>query len=141
MSEKISGEMYRHIRLCIDSYEHGVPVGRYYHPSLGEDGCVFLSLTQLLVGVEELLDSIQFPQSFTAKHSFSRAAEPRMGGGAAAEKTQQGALATFQIRMLFRQHTSWQGSVTWVEGGSEETFRSVLELILLIDSALGGCNA
>ena len=31
---------------------------------------------------------------------------------------------------------NWQGSVTWVEGKREQSFRSVLELILLIDSAL-----
>ena len=36
------------------------------------------------------------------------------------------------------QDASWQGSVTWLEQGQEESFRSVLELILLLDSALSG---
>ena len=52
---------------------------------------------------------------------------------------QKGKKATFLIRILFRQHASWQGSVTWLEGGGEQTFRSVMELIHLMDSALGGC--
>ena len=53
--------------------------------------------------------------------------------------TRTGAKATFVVRVLFRQHTSWQGSVAWLEGHNEETFRSVLELVMLMDSALGGC--
>jgi len=39
-------------------------------------------------------------------------------------------------RILFRQNASWQGSVVWVEGRQEERFRSALELVLLMDSAL-----
>lgn len=38
--------------------------------------------------------------------------------------------------MIFRQHTSWQGVVIWLEQQMEQSFRSVLELILLMDSAL-----
>ena len=45
---------------------------------------------------------------------------------------------TFAVRILFRQNASWQGSVTWLEGNREESFRSVLELIFLMDSALSG---
>ena len=40
------------------------------------------------------------------------------------------------MRILFRQNASWQGSVTWLEGGRDESFRSVLELLLLMHSAL-----
>jgi hypothetical protein len=45
-------------------------------------------------------------------------------------------LSTFAVRVMFRQNASWQGSVTWVEGKREEQFRSVLELLLLVKSAL-----
>ena len=47
-----------------------------------------------------------------------------------------GALATFAVRLIFRQNASWQGSITWLEGEAEQSFRSVLELTLLMDSAL-----
>jgi hypothetical protein len=40
------------------------------------------------------------------------------------------------VRVLFRQNASWQGSLTWLEEGKEESFRSVLELLLLMHSAL-----
>ena len=49
----------------------------------------------------------------------------------------RGALASFSIRLLFRQNASWQGILTWIEGGQEQYFRSVLELVLLMDNALG----
>ena len=48
----------------------------------------------------------------------------------------EGKLGTFALRVLFRQNASWQGSVTWLEENREESFRSALELIWLIDSAL-----
>ena len=50
--------------------------------------------------------------------------------------SETGKLATFVIRLMFRQHASWQGSATWVEARAEEPFRSVLELILMIDGAI-----
>ena len=34
------------------------------------------------------------------------------------------------------QAQSWQGKVQWIEGQKEETFRSVLELITLLDSVV-----
>ena len=132
------GEALRTIRLCIDSYNNGVPTGRYYHPGMEEEACAFHSLAQFLVGAEELMDEANFPQSFTSKRSF--APLPETKPGLTDESSQSGKLATFAIRIMFRQHASWQGSVTWVEGKGEQTFRSVLELVLLLDSALGGCR-
>ena len=131
------GEAYRTIRLCVDSYERGVPTGRYYHPGMENEAHPFQSLMQFLSGAEDLMDEANFPQSFTAKRVFAPLPETKPN---AVEASQTGQLATFVIRIMFRQHASWQGSVTWLEGGAEQTFRSVLELILLLDSALGGCR-
>lgn len=138
MSKK-SGEPYRSIRLCVDSYEHGELKGCYYHRSLEGGSRRFESLSQFLIGAENLADSANFPQAFTAKRSFERPSD-MTSGEYAASGSRTGGLGTFVIRLLFRQHTSWQGTVTWLEGGGEQTFRSVLELIFLIDSALGGCE-
>lgn len=43
---------------------------------------------------------------------------------------------TFLIDIYNRQHATWQGSVTWVNRDEKQHFRSALELIKLIDSAL-----
>ena len=46
-------------------------------------------------------------------------------------------MATLRIQVLFREHYSWQGCILWEEQQKEATFRSVLELIQLLDEILG----
>ena len=133
--KKTTGEANRHFRLCIDSYENGVPEGRLFHPSLENEGFHFLSLTQLLLKIEQILDGMNYPQSFTAKRTF--ASIPAASYSVETiDRAQNGACGTFVLRLIFRQHTTWQGTVTWLEGKGEQSFRSVLELIILINSAL-----
>ena len=123
------GNAYRATTVCVDTYHHRVLSGRLYNPALPAEGLRFESLVEFL-----LANETHFPQSFTAVRSFrtssQRAAVP------AGEQTATGRLATFTVSVLFRQNTSWQGSVSWLETGREESFRSVLELVLLMNSAL-----
>lgn len=44
---------------------------------------------------------------------------------------------TFIVEIKNNQNDTWQGSVTWVEEQRKDHFRSALELIALIDSAIG----
>ena len=44
--------------------------------------------------------------------------------------------ASFIVRVTSRQNATWQGSISWTERGVTKLFRSALELIKLIDSAL-----
>ena len=43
---------------------------------------------------------------------------------------------SFEIEILFRQNYSWQGKVRWPAGRKEAAFRSVLELIMIIEMIL-----
>ena len=43
---------------------------------------------------------------------------------------------TFVVDIIDQQNASWQGTVKWVNTGKKENFRSALELLRLIDSAL-----
>ncbi len=119
--------------VCVDSYEDGVPKGRFSNPYY-DQWIPFQSLTQFLTKMEHSMDEMAFPRSFTEHRSF--APVPTMPEHEADGQLSQGEQATFAIRILFRQNSSWQGSVTWLEGRQEESFRSVLELILLMDNAL-----
>ena len=49
---------------------------------------------------------------------------------------------TFVVSILYTEHSSWQGSVNWIsqDGTKTQCFRSALELIRLIDDAVGGEN-
>ena len=42
----------------------------------------------------------------------------------------------FVVQILNTQHATWQGVVTWMNGEKSQPFRSALELIRLMDSAL-----
>ena len=43
---------------------------------------------------------------------------------------------TFVIKVIAKQNSTWQGTVTWVEAQQKQNFRSALELLKLIDGAL-----
>ena len=89
--------------------------------------------------MEELLDETQHPQNFAEKRSFGDS-PVTLAQAPPTEEQLSGQTATFTNRVIFRQNASWQGSVTWLETKQEESFRSVLELLLLMNSALDGQN-
>lgn len=119
--------------VCLDGYRDGVPEGRIYDPQLGVES--FKSMSQFLIKMEAMLDEMQMPQSCTDKRTFPTVTEP-LDCSAPPFHVRRGTEATFEIQVIFRQHTSWQGVITWLEQQQEQSFRSVLELILLMDSAL-----
>lgn len=133
MPTKVRGEEYRTIHVCVDGFQEGVLRGRFFNQSLAE-GKAFGCLSQFLLEIEKTLDAMDFPRAYTVLRTFrpegiTEASPPR-------EEHQRGQLATFAIRVLFRQNASWQGSITWMEGKQEQSFRSALELIFLMNSAL-----
>ena len=134
MSPKAWSSHFHTTTVCIDSYENGFPVGRFY-PSCGDEGQEFQSLTQFLTRMERAMDDTEYPKSFTEPRTFAPAAafSPERTAGQAV----CGWIATFAVQILFRQNTSWQGAITWLEGQQEKSFRSVLELVLLMDNAIG----
>lgn len=44
---------------------------------------------------------------------------------------------TFVVRILNTDNATWQGTVAWTEGKKTIPFRSALELLRLIDGAVG----
>jgi len=42
----------------------------------------------------------------------------------------------FLVRVLFRQNASWQGEIHWIDQDKKKYFKSVLELIMLMQSAM-----
>lgn len=44
--------------------------------------------------------------------------------------------ATFVVDVLYRKASTWQGNLHWLEGEKESAFRSEIELLSLMDSAL-----
>lgn len=44
---------------------------------------------------------------------------------------------TFLVHIVESQNATWQGNVTWLNQEKTENFRSLLELIKLMDGAVG----
>ena len=131
----MKGEANRTVMIYVDQCRDGILSGRYRLASEPEVKS-FHGLSRLLLDIDAVLDRENFPQSFAELRRFrkpSGAAVPSPGQ----PDQSRGAIATFSLRILFRQNASWQGSVKWIEGEQEEYFRSVLELMVLIDNAVG----
>lgn len=123
----------RSISVSVDSYEDKNPVGRL-RCNEQERELHFANLMQFLLDVEGMLRDEEGTEGAARYKRISPPDGGRRGGGAA--KPCPGKLATVQLKILFRQHASWQGTVTWGENRQEHTFRSALELIMLLDSSL-----
>lgn len=134
VQNRMWGNEYRTTVVCVDSYEQSVLTGRLYNPYLSE-GRSFSSVMEFLRMMEDLLNGMNFPQPFTSIRSFQKSQEHEQSGPPE-HQPQEGKVGTFSVRVIFRQNSSWQGSVSWLEKGAEDSFRSALELLLLMDSAL-----
>jgi hypothetical protein len=139
MSERIHGDKYRTTILCVDHYDGEVLTGRLCNPYLSQAE-PFHGVMSLLTKMEDLLDQMRLPQAFVAGRSFDRRRpeewEPEVQGETPVSR--QGRQGTFAVHILFRRNASWQGRVTWLEQNRVEHFRSALELLMLIRSALNG---
>jgi len=123
--------------LAITGYEEKRLSG-VLHAPLKKKNYVFDNLVQLLLLLESLMDAASFPQQAVEPRAFQVSQSvfvPRE-----VEHRPVGALATFEINVMFRQNASWQGSVIWSEQMMESRFRSVLELVGLMDDALSAAG-
>lgn len=140
MSEYINSR----VCICIEDYRNTEISGRLYHTDLPGE-YLFANSGQLMLGIESLLNAVNYPEASTEPRTF------RDSGGVndmqeerphptenakTAPLNVQGKLATFIVHAQYRQNTSWQGSLLWLEENKKQFFRSELELLKLIDSAL-----
>lgn len=119
MDQQLQTPEYSASLICVDSYGDGVPAGRFYS---GGGERTFSCLVHLLRAIEDSL----------ADAAAARWMEELP------ETSQRGRMASFLVRISFCQNSTWQGSLTWLETGREERFRSALELVFQMDKALRG---
>lgn len=112
---------------CLKGMISGVPVQ-------GEQA--FRSTIELLCLLEGLMDQTRSPQRNEESRAFLPTFPSAAGEGRAAGGGKVPVIASFQLSVMFRQNATWQGSLFWADRGMEAQFRSVLELLNLINSAL-----
>lgn len=122
----------------VTSYEQKNLCGYLSNPYFKGD-LYFNGFIPMLQRMEEMLDSLRFPQRSMEQRTFdteSLRAQPLP----MRDTGRKNPIAIFKLRVLFRQNASWQGDVVWVDRKAAAQFRSVLELIGILDSALGGAH-
>lgn len=134
MRPEIGGNVFRTTLLCIDSYDDRILKGHFSN-SYYSDGVPFESTIDFLIKMESMLEEMNWPQAFSIRRSFQNS-EEKCATPISKGTVKEGNVATFSLRILFRQNSSWQGALYWHNAKMEESFRSVLELLMLIDSAL-----
>ena len=134
MSSKIIDSKYRNTVVCVDSYKDSILVGRLYNPYV-EGSIEFHGWMSFILATEDMLDQMNYPQAYEVKRTFTEAQTGRYKIGQTPIEY-KGEVGTFEIKIFFRQNASWQGTIRWLEEEVEESFRSVLELSMLMNSAL-----
>lgn len=128
--------------LCVDSKNADDMLGRFYSKFKTEP-TGFRSSFDLIAKMDEFFDNINFPQASTKRRSFFETAQ-----GAAGKRPNEvqrvddmmehrGDLATFVVHVQYRQNATWQGKIVWAEKKKECSFRSALEMLKLMDEAIG----
>jgi len=130
------------IVLAVDDKDIRGIQGRVYH-AYSEEAIPIACFEEVIRIAENLFNDLGYPQMTTNDREF--------GGSSYSyrkkeemvrvmdDKTlfeQRGDLGTFTIRVQHRQHSSWQGKVTWMENNETVCFRSALELMKMIDNVL-----
>lgn len=132
------------IILCVDYYQDEKINGRIYHRYQTEPIRVG-GMTEAIFEIDAFFDRLGYPFPGTESHYFIKHEKKqriKMARKLSDEEMlkNNGEKGTFIIRVEQRQHSSWQGRVTWVEEGKTENFCSALELLKMIDGALGGMD-
>ncbi|MDE7211761.1 MAG: hypothetical protein K2O03_10005 [Lachnospiraceae bacterium] len=130
-------------RICVDGYGNGEMQGRLYN-NYYEEPIVFSNIMQLLKKMESMFDGFEYPQrTFRARNFFGVEKKPEKLPDRSAQmqlkpQDECGTVATFYVKVIFRKNASWQGNVQWVNGGQNENFRSIFELLMLMDGVMAG---
>ncbi len=130
------------IVLCVQAANDGEVRGLFYH-GYSEKPVPFMGIGQMTLRMEMLFDWLQYPHPSTITRSFTEQAPTRaksqernriMSDNELLSK--HGDIGTFIVRVQHRQNSSWQGRITWMEEDKTMQFRSVWEMIKLIESAV-----
>ena len=129
------------IVLCADRHEGGTLTGRLYH-GYKDEGIPFQGYEKVAWIAEELFNSLDFPHAGNgdrdingSTHDYRKRKLVRVLKDDEM-LSKRGDIGTFVVRVQHRQHSSWQGRVTYLEKDKTVYFRSALELMKIIDGAL-----
>jgi len=130
------------VNVCTDRVCNGEISGRLYH-RYSKEPIKFANVIELIKEMEGLYDAIGFPQASTKTRSFAE--EPERGENIKRPESvmhpeeviaNTGLLGTFIVHARFRQNSTWQGELYYMEQKESFTFLDILDFIKVIDNSL-----
>lgn len=122
----------------IYSYENKVPEGTIRNEYLGKT-FKFYGLTNLLLLADDIADKVESAAKYMDMRSFT-GGRPTPLAAVTEREDDRTPIGTYGLRIIFRQNASWQGQLIWTDRKKEICFRSVFELIKLLDETLAESN-
>lgn len=147
------------IVLCVDQRNEQKLKGRFYH-FYSEDAMEFVNMDELVFKMETFFNVLKFPYPANNQRVFDgrghkgspqqeKKGIQEVGHQQACGRPERrkimneeellrrhGDIGTFIIRVQQRQNCSWQGRITWSDKNQTVNFRSIWEMIRLIEDAL-----
>ncbi len=136
------------ILVCVDQRDIWGFNGRVYHQKLKKPKA-FCDIAGMVLKMEDVFSVAKYPKASTEDRKFESSKKAAMKMDQHEKETEQaaqqaeteerdvkGSKATFIVKVQYRQNATWQGQVIWTEKNQTKQFRSALELIKLIDSAV-----
>ena len=121
------------------SYDKKCMQGTIFNPFYGKE-IAFDNIIQMIFMIEHISDSLLYPQRAMQLRKFQETEVHTdkfpFDFEITTDYSDLSPIASFELEILFRQNASWQGNLIYAEKNSISSFRSVLELITLLDSAL-----
>lgn len=111
--------------ISVRNYQNSVLSGDVSHPAV-EERRAFANEFELM----EQMDAMFSSTGHSARETVVVPRRPGTGWGPLGP-------LTFVVRLLFDSNATWQGTVCWKEKGKQESFRSFLEMLMMIDGAAG----
>ena len=131
-------EDFRTSVIRVYHYEDKNPSGFFYNRYYGQE-IAFGNLTRLLLLIEDMMDEMECPQASVQSRRFTKEPKQLERVSMAQQRPPQpeeNAIATFTVKVLFRQGPAGKENSAGKKAKKEKSFRSALELVKLMDSAL-----
>ena len=103
----------------------------------------FCGILQLLRAMESLFDSLDMPQAAyenrelsPLRHVKKKDEDQKIERHAKRKIVMGEERASFMVHVVYRQYNTWQGTITWIEENITSRFKSVLEMLKLMDDVV-----
>ena len=128
--------------VCIDGIGREGPKGCFW-TAYRKDPVPFETLGEMLFNMENFFDSLNFPRRGNRERYFTenrRPADEETGKEKIMSDREllehRGKQETFIVRVQHRQNNTWQGRITWADQNKTLHFRSIWEMVHLMENAL-----